>query len=134
MVTCLLFSKIIFHFKIKIHCFKFLIKVYLKNIKYELCFFFFFLFLALMNSNRHYSCTWLHCAGDKVTVHALFIGPTTTLFRKKIKNGSHGTIHIFKIYFTTVLSIFSKISCIQMNPEFAFIMPNQMPCRLKIKR
>ena len=30
-----------------------------------------------------------------------------------IKNGSHGTIHTFKIYFATVFSIFSKISGIQ---------------------
>ena len=32
-----------------------------------------------------------------ITVHAL----------KNIKNGSHGTIHTFKNYFTTVLSVFS---------------------------
>ena len=36
------------------------------------------------------------------------MGPTVTLFRKKnIKNGSHGTIHTFKIYFATVFSVFS---------------------------
>ena len=47
----------------------------------------FFLFLAHMN-NPHCSCTWIHCVEDKVhcsyIVHALFIGPTTILFRKKI--------------------------------------------------
>ena len=53
-------------------------------------------------------------------VHALFTRPTTTLFRKNIKNGSHGTIHTFKNYFATVFLVFSKISCIQMDPEFAF--------------
>ena len=53
------------------------------------------------------------------TVHALFTGPTTTLFRKKkIKNGSYSTIHIFKNYFATVFSVFSKISCIQTNHLF----------------
>ena len=52
--------------------------------------------------------------GDKVTVHILFMGPTITLFRKKnIKNGSHGTIHTFKNYFTIMFLIFSKINCIQ---------------------
>ena len=53
----------------------------------------------------------MHCS---CTIHTLFMGPTTTLFRKKnIKNGSHGTIHTFKNYFATVFSIFNKISCIQ---------------------
>ena len=42
------------------------------------------------------------------TVHALFKGSTTTLFRKKnIKNGSHITIHTFKNYFATVFSVFN---------------------------
>ena len=42
------------------------------------------------------------------TVHALFMGPTATLFKKKkIKNGSHGTIHTFKNYFVTVFSVFN---------------------------
>ena len=54
----------------------------------------------------------------KCTVYTLFMGPTTTLFRKKnIKNGSHNTIHTFKNYFATVFSIFSKISCIQTDPH-----------------
>ena len=34
-----------------------------------------------------------------------------------IKNGSHDTIHIFKKYFVTLFSIFSKISSIQMDPQ-----------------
>ena len=51
----------------------------------------------------------------------MFMKPTTTLFRKKnIKNGSHGAIYMFKNYFTTVFSVFSKISCIQTNPKFWF--------------
>ena len=60
--------------------------------------------------------------GDKFycshTIHALFTGPITTLFRKKnIKNESHGTIYIFKNYFVTVFSvlIFNNINCIQMD-------------------
>ena len=48
---------------------------------------------------------------------ALFMGPTTTLFRKKkFKNESHGTIHTFKNYFAIVFSVFSKINCIQTDP------------------
>ena len=43
----------------------------------------------------------------KCTVHALFMGLTTTLFRKNIKNELHGTIHTFKNYFTIVFAIFS---------------------------
>ena len=58
---------------------------------------FFFFFFLRVNSNL----TWVHCAWDKNhysrTVHAL----------KNIKNGSHSTIHTFKNYFTTVLSIFN---------------------------
>ena len=54
--------------------------------------------------------------GDKVIVYALFMGPTTTLFRKNIKNWSHGTIYQFKNYFATVFSVFSKINCIQTDP------------------
>ena len=46
---------------------------------------------------QHYSCT----------VAALFMRPIATLFKKYIKNGSHGTIHIFKNYFTIVFSVFN---------------------------
>ena len=37
-------------------------------------------------------------------VHALFMGPITTLLKKK-KKGSHDTIHTFKNYFATVFSV-----------------------------
>ena len=54
--------------------------------------------------------------GTKITVHS------TIHALKNIKNGSYDTIHTFKNYFTTVLSIFSFqflvsviISSIQMN-------------------
>ena len=63
-----------------------------------------------------FSSSIAHVSGDKVTVHALFMGPSITLFKKNIKNWSHGTIHGFKNYFATVFLIFSKINCIQMNP------------------
>ena len=50
---------------------------------------------------------------------ALFMGPKSTLFRKKknFKTGSHITIHTFKNYFVTMFqfSIFNKISGIQTN-------------------
>ena len=83
--------------------------------------------------------------GDKVhclcTVHALFAKPTTTLFRKNIKNGFHGTLHTFKIYFATLFlvfnfhfSTFSKISCIQTNPFKGLVTITQkIILRLKIK-
>ena len=38
---------------------------------------------------------------------ALFMGFISTLFRKNIKNGSHGTIHTFKNYFITMFLVFS---------------------------
>ena len=46
---------------------------------------------------------------------ALFTGPKIFFFFTKtfIKNGSHGTIHIFENYFATVFSVFSKLSSIQ---------------------
>ena len=39
---------------------------------------------------------------------------------KKIKNGSHNTIHPFKNYFATVFlfSVFNKISCIRTDPTY----------------
>ena len=40
---------------------------------------------------------------------ALFTGPTNIFFSKIfIKNRSHGTIHLFKNYFTIVFSVFSN--------------------------
>ena len=55
---------------------------------------------------------------NSVQVHYLR-DPQTSLFSNFfIKNGSHSTIHIFKNYFATVFSVFSKISCIQTNPLF----------------
>ena len=35
-----------------------------------------------------------------------------------IKNGSYGTIHTFKNYFSTVFSVFNKISDIQTDPTY----------------
>ena len=53
--------------------------------------------------------------------HTLFTGPKNFFFNKTfIKNGSHGTIHIFKNYFTIMFSIFSKINGIQTDPKDAF--------------
>ena len=66
--------------------------------------FFILIFLVRMNSN----ITWIHCAGDKV--HC-----------SRIIHGSHATIHTFKNYFVIVFSVFSKISCIQMNSKTLFI-------------
>ena len=55
-------------------------------------FIFYFFFSVLINSNWYYSCMWLHCAGDKVTFHTIFMRPTTTLFRKKILKIGHTTL------------------------------------------
>ena len=64
----------------------------------------FFFFSLRVNSNL----TWVYCAGDKISVHALFITVHNTIHTlKNIKNGSYGTIHIFKNYFFIVFSVFS---------------------------
>ena len=60
----------------------------------------------------------------KITAHALLTTVHNTVHAlKNIKNGSHDTIHTFKNYFTTVLSVFSfqflvsaTISLIQTDP------------------
>ena len=44
----------------------------------------------------------------KIIVHALFITVHSTIHAlKNIKNESHDTIHTFKNYFSTILSIFN---------------------------
>ena len=50
------------------------------------------------------STSWLYYFKIGLIIHALFI---TVYVLKNIKNRSHDTIHIFKNYFTTILSIFS---------------------------
>ena len=55
----------------------------------------------------------MHCL---CTIHETY----NHFIQKKIKNESYDTIHTFKIYFTTVFSVFSKISCIQTDPKCAF--------------
>ena len=47
------------------------------------------------------------------------MGSTATLFKKKIKNESHSTIHTFKNYFATVFSVLTTISSIQTDPNGA---------------
>ena len=75
---------------------------------YIYIFFFFFSAACVLEGDK------IHCS---CTVHG-----THGHFIKKIyiKNGFHGTIHIFKNYFTTMFSVFgfqfsvsAKISCIQ---------------------
>ena len=54
----------------------------------------------------------------KQCTDALFTRPTNLFFNKTfIKNGSHGIIHTFKIYFTTVFRVFRKIRDIQTDPK-----------------
>ena len=62
-------------------------------------------------------------------VYCLWDSQTSFFTQTFIKNGSHNTIHIFKNYFTTVFSIFNKISGIQTYPKrflhlFFFFFPN----------
>ena len=50
---------------------------------------------------------------EQCTNHCSWV-PQTPLFNNFfIKNGSHGTIYIFKNYFAIVFSVFSKINCIK---------------------
>ena len=87
------------------------------NVVFSVSRFPFFFFFLRVNSNLtwvhcsrtvyHCSCTVHHCL---CTVHAL----------KNIKNGSHGTIHTFKNYFATVLSVFS-FSNNKPNPNGPFV-------------
>ena len=80
-----------------------------------------FFFLAHMNSNRTVHAHWFTVQETKCTIYALFThcswDPQSLYSEKKIKNGSHGTIHTFKNYFTTVFSILSNINCIYMDPK-----------------
>ena len=67
-------------------------------------------------------------------VHYLW-DPQTSFFNKIfIKNGSYGTIHIFKNYFVTVFSIFSKISGIQTHPKIIFHINLSWIIKLKLLR
>ena len=73
---------------------------------YEFPFFFFFLMHAFHCFRRH---------------RALFMGPTTTLFRKK--NLKMSLIALFTHLIIILLQyfqflVFSKISCIQMDPKY----------------
>ena len=66
--------------------------------------FHFFFFFLHVNSNL----TWVHYAGNKNHYSRIVYHCSRTVHALKIiKNGSHSTIHTFKNYFATVLSIFS---------------------------
>ena len=74
---------------------------------YVATFFFFFFW------EKHVSVTLCRTSESCV----LFTRPTNFFFNNFfIKNGSHGIMHTFKNYFTTVFSVFNKISGIQMDP------------------
>ena len=85
-----------------------LIRIWIAFTAQRMCFAFFFFFwekrvlVAKCSSSK--SC-------------ALFMGPTNFFLNKTfIKNESHGTIHTFKNYFTTMFLIFNKINDIQTDP------------------
>ena len=80
-------------------------------------FFFFFIFLFFFLAFTRFKkvrdkiyCSWYKCY-CLLTVPVLFMycswDPQLLYTKKSIKNGSHGTIHIFKNYFTTVFLVFS---------------------------
>ena len=76
-----------------------------------------FFFFLRVNSNL----TWpdgFTVQETKITIHTLFI---TVHALKNIKNGPYGTIHTFKNYFATVLSVFS-FSNNKLNPKELYIL------------
>ena len=79
--------------------------------KFSVCVFFFF-FQRVLKVTRTIHAHGFIVQETKCTVYALFIHCSCTV------HGSHDTIHIFKNYFATVLSVFSKISCIQTDPKY----------------
>ena len=77
------------------------------SLRFPFFFFFFFALVAIVDQVNSEQC-----------ICALFMIPQTSFFSNVfIKNGSHGTIHTVKNYFTTVFSVFSfsKINYIQTN-------------------
>ena len=83
--------------------------VHLRISRLCVSFFFFFLFFFMHTFHyfKRYRVLFMHCSQD----------PQLLYSEKNIKNRFHDTIHTFKNYFTTVFSIFSKISCIQIDPK-----------------
>ena len=74
-------------------------------------FYFILFFLARMKSNRIVHAHGFYLQESKCTFRALFTSdlwdPQPLYFEKKIKNGSHSTIHIFKNYFAAIFFVFS---------------------------
>ena len=65
---------------------------------FAFCIFFFFSTCCqLLETNFTVHVLFTHCSWD----------PRLLYSKKKIKNGSHGTIHTFKNYFVTVFSVFN---------------------------
>ena len=85
-----------------------LMPVWIRHLCFHFSVFLFFFFSRISGRQNLLFTTvaslFMHCSS---TIYALFMGPTTTLFRKKIKNWSHDTIHTFKNYFVTIFSVFS---------------------------
>ena len=74
-------------------------------------FFSFFFTRFALGDNYHCSriveALFMYCSQDPHSLYSKKI---------KIKNGFHNIIHIFKNYFATIFSVFSKISYIQIDP------------------
>ena len=73
---------------------------------------FFFFFTRVRETNFTIHILFTHYSHTVHKTHSHFIQEN----KNKNKNGSYGTIHTFKNYFATVFSVFSKISCIHMDP------------------
>ena len=100
-----------------------------KGQRLDFDFFFFFFFLRMCTVGPVQEANIIFCFSSGS--HALFMRPTSTLFRKKnFKTGSHDTIHTFKNYFVTVFSVFSKISGIQTHPKEYFLSLKFFPYNL----
>ena len=95
-----------------------------------LCVLLFFFFALISGANNTVTATvhaLLMNSSRNIWFFSTPVGPVNSAWDPQIllfsnffiKNGSHGTIHIFKNYFTTMFSVFSfsKINSIQMDPK-----------------
>ena len=72
----------------------------------------FFFFMQAFLGRRQSCCSHTQSYRSR-TIHDYSLDLQPLYLEKNIKNRSHGTIHVFKNYFVTVFSVFSKINCIQ---------------------
>ena len=90
---------------------------YCANAFWVSCFFFFFFFNAY-EQQQHYSCTWIHCTGDKV--HCSQDLQPLYSEKKILKMGPTALFTHLKIILLQCFqfSVFRKISYIRMGPTY----------------